>query len=280
MSYKYSTGSVRRGDVFFEDDREGEPTFIDFGQDTITLRPSGSAILYAQADAVGIGTTTPTEILTLNAVDPTIRFEEGGVHKASIGVNSADNILFENKSMNKHIVFKANDQGTVKEGLRLDGAVPEVVVNQRGFNDEGTLVDFRVETNLQTHAFFVDGSANSVGISTGTPHSGLQVDNSVAFAARTVTGAYTITAIDHTIFADTSGGNFTVTLPSAANINGRQYVIKKTDTTLSSVLTIATADSSTIEGASTFNIGERRSIVVQSDNTNWWVVAEFIPAPE
>ena len=141
------------------------------------------------------------------------------------------------------------------------------------------MVDFRVETNLQTHAFFVDGSANSIGVSTGTPHSGLQVDNSVAFAIRIVTNAYTITATDHTIFANTSGGNFTVTLPSAANIGGRQYVIKKTDTTSSSIVTIATADSSTIEGAATFNIDERRSVVVQSDNNNWWIVAEFIPAP-
>tara|TARA_R100000278_G_C5452942_1_gene158095 strand:- start:48 stop:989 length:942 start_codon:yes stop_codon:yes gene_type:complete len=60
MSYKYSTGSVRRGDVYYEDDRDGDPTYIDFGQDAIILRPSGSAILYAQADAIGIGTTSPS----------------------------------------------------------------------------------------------------------------------------------------------------------------------------------------------------------------------------
>ena len=44
MSYKYSSGSIRKGDIYYEDDREGEPTYIDFGQDTITLRPSGSDI--------------------------------------------------------------------------------------------------------------------------------------------------------------------------------------------------------------------------------------------
>ena len=59
MSYKFSTGSVRQGDVYFEDDDNGAPTYIDFDQDTITLRPSGSQILHAKADAVGIGTTTP-----------------------------------------------------------------------------------------------------------------------------------------------------------------------------------------------------------------------------
>ena len=63
MSYKYSTGSVYRGDIYFEDDRDGAATYIDFGQDTITLRPSGSQILYATATAVGIGTISPAQNL-------------------------------------------------------------------------------------------------------------------------------------------------------------------------------------------------------------------------
>ena len=50
--------------------------------------------------------------------------------KAKIGLNSSNNILIQNNTSNKHIVFKTNDNGTTKEGLRLDGAVPEVVVNQ------------------------------------------------------------------------------------------------------------------------------------------------------
>tara|TARA_R110001599_G_scaffold2112_2_gene11301 strand:- start:1940 stop:2602 length:663 start_codon:yes stop_codon:yes gene_type:complete len=176
MSYKYSSGSVRKGDIYYEDDREGAPTYIDFGQDSITLRPSGSQILYANATAVGIGTTTPTEVLTLNATDPTILFEENGTDKATIGVNSSDNILIENKTINKHIVFKVNDQGAVKEGFRLDGAVPEVVVNQTS----DSLVDFRVESDNQTHMLFVDGSADKIGIKTNQPELALDInDNAI-----------------------------------------------------------------------------------------------------
>ena len=63
MSYKFSTGSIRRGDIYYEDDRAGDATFIDFDQDTITLRPSGSAILYTEATKVGIGTTNPAQTL-------------------------------------------------------------------------------------------------------------------------------------------------------------------------------------------------------------------------
>jgi len=176
MGYKFTTGSVKKGDIFFEDDRDGEPTYIDFGQDTITLRPSGSQALHATATAVGIGTTSPTEILTLNAADPTILFSEGGTSKAAIGVNSSDNILIENKTINKHIVFKVNDQGVVKEGFRLDGAVPEVVVNQTS----DSLVDFRVESDNQTHMLFVDGSADKIGIKTNQPELALDInDNAI-----------------------------------------------------------------------------------------------------
>tara|TARA_R110002074_G_C12367601_1_gene651175 strand:- start:43 stop:882 length:840 start_codon:yes stop_codon:yes gene_type:complete len=279
MGYKFTTGSVRRGDVYFEDDRAGEPTYIDFGQDTITLRPSGSQILHVTADTVGIGTTNPTEILTLNATDPTIRFEENGTFKATIGVNSADNILIENKTMNKHIVFKANDQGTVREGLRLDGAVPEVVVNQQhGVGGDDSLIDFRVESQNSTHMVFVDGSEDKVGISTGTPHSGLQIDNSIAFAARAITQNHTVTAGDHTIFANATSTNITVTLPTAANIMGRQYIIKRVDSGGNSV-TIDPDGSETIEGATTMTLADQRSVVIQSDNSNWWIVAEYISPP-
>ena len=66
MSYKYSTGSVRQGDIYFEDDRTGAQTYIDFDQDTITLRPSGSAILHAQHNKVGIGTSNPLVALDIN----------------------------------------------------------------------------------------------------------------------------------------------------------------------------------------------------------------------
>ena len=172
MSYKFSTGSIRKGDIYYEDDRDGAATYIDFGQDTITLRPSGSQILHATADAIGIGTITPAQILTLNATNPTIRFEENGTFKATIGVNSADNILIENKTMNKHIVLKANDQGTVREGFRLDGAVPEVVVNQTS----DSLVDFRVESDNNTHMLFVDGGNDKIGINTDQPTEALDIN--------------------------------------------------------------------------------------------------------
>mgnify|MGYP003664179920 CR=1 FL=1 len=71
MSYKFSTGSVRQGDIYFEDDRAGAATYIDFGQDTITLRPSGSQTLHATATSVGIGTSIPTQNLHVSGTGNT-----------------------------------------------------------------------------------------------------------------------------------------------------------------------------------------------------------------
>ncbi len=275
MSYKFTTGSVYRGDIYFEDDHDGEKTYIDFGQDTITLRPSGSQILHATPTAIGVGTISPTEILTLNGTDPTILFQEGGTDKATIGINSSDNILLENKTINKHIVFKVNDQGVVKEGFRLDGAVPEVVVNQTS----DSLVDFRVESDNKTHMLFVDGSADKIGVNNSTPGSGLHVNSSFATAITAKSQDYTLTAQDHTVLVNCSGGNVTITLPTAVGCAGRLYVIKRVDSSGNSV-NIDANGSEQIEGSTSLvGVASGGSLTLQSDNSGWWKMAEYISPP-
>ena len=168
MAYKFSKGNRGLGDIAFEDDAD---TGIDFEADTIKLETNGVERLVVNNTGVGIGNNNPSTILTLEDQNPTITFMESNTNMATIGVNSSDNILIENKTINKHIVFKVNDQGTVKEGLRLDGAVPEVVVNQTS----DSLVDFRVESDDVTHMLFVDGSENKVGIGAPAPQTTFHV---------------------------------------------------------------------------------------------------------
>ena len=91
MSYKFSTGSVRQGDIYYEDDRLGAPTYIDFGMDTITLRPSGSAILYATPNAVGIGTTDPDNTLHVKSAGTThVKIESDEGSEAAVKLKSGD----------------------------------------------------------------------------------------------------------------------------------------------------------------------------------------------
>ena len=182
MAFKYTTGSVRRGDIYYEDDRDGEPTYIDFGMDTITLRPSGSQILHATSYAVGIGTASPDpdELLTIDGAsgdhEANIQFREDGANRVKVGINNSDNLVLHNQSINKHIVFKVNDQGVTREGLRVDGAVAAVVINE----GSESLVDFRVESDSETHMLFVDGGNNKIGVKTNQPEVAFDInDNAI-----------------------------------------------------------------------------------------------------
>ena len=133
-------------------------------------------MLVLSGSAVGIGTSSPDELLTLNATEPTIQFQESGTARGEIGINDSDNIVIENKTQNKHIVLKVNDAGVTREGLRVNGAVPEVVVNE----GSESLVDFRVESNNQTHMLFVDGGNDKIGIKTDDPELALDInDNAI-----------------------------------------------------------------------------------------------------
>lgn len=65
------------------------------------------------------------------------------------------------------------------------------------------------------------------------------------------TAAYTpVYNEDGVILCDASGGAFTVTLPDAADNDGRQFIIKKTDSS-DNFVTIATTSSQTIDGSTT-----------------------------
>jgi hypothetical protein len=206
--------------------------------------------------------------------EPGITFTEAGANRAKLFINSSNNLEVKQEYTNKHIVFKINDGGTTREAFRMDGAVPEVVVNQTG----DSLVDFRVESDNNTHMIFVDGGNNKVGIDTSTPGSGLHVNSSFATAITGKSSDYTATASDHTILVDCSGGNVTITLPTAVGIAGRMYIIKRVDGSANAA-NINTNGSETIDGSGAGSVAGLGSIVLQSDNSNWWKVAEYISPP-
>ena len=168
LGHANMSGSLGTDDITYSEDSD---TGIDFEQDTIKLEAGGAAILVVSGSVVGIGTTTPDpdELLTIDGTsgdhEANIQFREDGANRAKIGINDSDNFVIHNQTTNKHIVFKVNDQGITREGLRIDGAMPEVVVNE----GSESLVDFRVESDSNTHMLFVDGSENKVGIGTQQP---------------------------------------------------------------------------------------------------------------
>jgi len=83
---------------------------------------------------------------------------------------------------------------------------------------------------------------------------------------------YSVAASDTIIFCNATGGNMTVTLPSAASHTGRSLTVKRTNTTANTV-TVGSA-AGTIDGAASYIIpgGTLNAITVVSDGTNWYII--------
>ena len=163
MSYKFSSGSVRRGDIYYEDDREGQPTYIDFEQDTITLRPSGSQILHAEHDKIGIGTTQPDYTLDV---------------AGDIGVNQ---YIYHNGDGNTWINFTDNRIRLNAGGNNfIDCEDPGSAPHKVRINNGGNNIDFVIKDNSNNVYFTADASTARIGIGTDTPDHTLSVAGAVS----------------------------------------------------------------------------------------------------
>lgn len=74
------------------------------------------------------------------------------------------------------------------------------------------------------------------------------------------------------IKADSIGGGFTITLPTAVGASGKQIIIKKISSD-GNTITINTTSSQTIDGSTSLSItAQYTSLIVVSDNANWYIV--------
>ena len=87
---------------------------------------------------------------------------------------NGDANLFFTDAGNDRIGIKTNSPSTelhVVGGVKATGAI-DFDGGGLTFNDSGAAVDFRIETDTLTHAFFADGSADKIGFGTSSPTSG------------------------------------------------------------------------------------------------------------
>jgi hypothetical protein len=92
------------------------------------------------------------------------------------------------------------------------------------------------------------------------------------------TANYTLTSSDDTVTGDSSGGTFTLTLPTAVGISGKIFRLKKTDTSLTAI-SIATTSAQTIDGVTTSSLNTlNECLIVQSNGSNYVVLERRIPA--
>jgi hypothetical protein len=87
------------------------------------------------------------------------------------------------------------------------------------------------------------------------------------------TSNYTIIAGDHlsTIFADSTSGNVTITVPAASSFTGYRFDIKRIDG--SGNIVMVSSAGGTIDGAASWTLDRQyTSITVVSDGTNWYIL--------
>jgi hypothetical protein len=115
-----------------------------------------------------------------------------------------------------------------------------------------------------------------LGVGTTSPNSTLDVRGSMSTAFKTFTANTTSTATDDfLVFTGTTAA--TLTLPTAATCTGREYWVKNASSN-TSLLTIATTSSQTIDGLSSWTLDEaNESIRLVSNGTNWYVTVQLTP---
>ena len=111
MSYKFSTGSIRTGDIYSEDDRTGDGTFIDFDEDKIKLCPgaanAGTLIVTAGQVAITGSGATPASAGTAQL---TLKYDDGD-----------------------YCFFGVDENGALEiQTVDSDGALGDIVVNPDG----------------------------------------------------------------------------------------------------------------------------------------------------
>lgn len=111
----------------------------------------------------------------------------------------------------------------------------------------------------------------NVGIKTEAPNSTLHVAGSVSTAITTKTADYTLTDADSTVLADAAARAIQLTLPNAADCIGRNYIIKRIDTSGNTV-SIASSYSQQIDGQTSLGLAAWQSVTLQSNGSAWFVI--------
>ena len=133
----------------------------------------------ASAERLGIGTSSPTDILDVTGTSPVIRLTYDGGPYSRFLSTSAGSLLLQadegNTGASSIIRFDVDGE----EAMRIDssgGLITNPIAGGHAvFNEGGVDADFRVESNGYANMLFVDGGANRVGINTGSPRELLDI---------------------------------------------------------------------------------------------------------
>ena len=134
-----------------------------------------------------------------------------------------------------------------------------------------------IRNSAGTNLLYVRDDGN-VGIGTEAPLAKLHVvgdaiiNGAFSTIVTTITTDTTLDNTYHIILANATNGTITITLPSATTCSGRQYIIKKVDSSTNAV-TVTPQTGQTIDGQTSISITTQNDLRrIVSDGTNWYII--------
>ncbi|TXG77631.1 hypothetical protein E6Q11_02560 [Candidatus Dojkabacteria bacterium] len=153
------------------------------------------------------------------------------------------------------------------------------------FNEAGANVDARFEGDTEVNLWFLDASADSIGVGTNTPDSKLHIvgtlHNTGIFTSdsgqvrnwNVQTGNYTILTTDFMVEGAPASGGLTLTLPAASGVatGHRIKILTGTAVSGSNTMTVSRAGSDTVNGGTTvvLNRASIETTAVRTSSTTW-----------
>lgn len=126
-------------------------------------------------------------------------------------------------------------------------------------------------TTPATTAFIVPSNAGTAGQFLRQSAGGTPLYQNPNANIQVKTANYTVAAADDLILC--SGSAFNVTLPTAAGITGKTLIIKKTDSSLTNIISIVPNGVETIDAYTTYGLYTlNESLEIVSNGTNWVIV--------
>lgn len=122
-------------------------------------------------DRIGIGTTSPTQKLTvIGNIDTSVA--GGPIIVDETAQNNNPTLVPDKTDMDTGLGQAGSNQGSlIAQGFERIYFSPSQII----INDISRDSDFRVESNDETHMFYVDGTNNRIGINTSTPQQTLNI---------------------------------------------------------------------------------------------------------
>ena len=194
--------------IDFDDD--ADTSISSATDDTLVVEVGGNTLATVTAtsvtvnDGVEITTADNTDTLTLTSTDadatagPILKLNRNSASPADsddigkilfTGENDAsESIDYATIRGDLLDVTDGTEDGIIKYETIFAGTNREMMRMGNGegviINEDGIDMDFRVESDTETHAFFVEGSTNRVGLRTSSPQDELHVNDSGSAALR------------------------------------------------------------------------------------------------